>query len=180
MAVPPAVVTEILPFVAAAGTIAVTRIDELTVKLALVPLNLTDVAPVSPVPLITTLIPTGPLVGLKLSIVGTTVKVPALVAVPPPVITEIFPVAASTGTVAVIWVDELTVKGAPVPLNLTAIAPVSAVPVITTLVRMIPLVGLKLVTVGETVKLLALVAVPPAVVTVILPVMAANGTVAVT
>ena len=39
-------------------------------KLALVPLNVTAVAPVKAVPLIVTLLPTGPLVGVKLVIVG--------------------------------------------------------------------------------------------------------------
>jgi hypothetical protein len=40
------------------------------VKLALVPLKVTAVAPVKFVPLIVTLVPTGPLVGVKLVIVG--------------------------------------------------------------------------------------------------------------
>ena len=72
---------------------------------ALVPLNLTDVAPVRFVPVITTEAPTGPLVGAKLVIVGApvaTVKLLALVAVPPGVVTEIGPVVAPAGTVAVI------------------------------------------------------------------------------
>jgi hypothetical protein len=63
-------------------------------------------------------------------------------------------------------------------LNLTAVAPVRVVPVIVTLVPTGPLVGVKLVIVGVTVKLLALVAVPPAVVTLSSPVVAAAGTVA--
>ena len=77
----------------------------MTVKLvALVPLNLTEVAPVKFVPVITTLVPTGPLVGEKLVIVGDpiTVKLLALVAVPPGVVTAITPVVAPEGTVAVI------------------------------------------------------------------------------
>jgi hypothetical protein len=40
------------------------------VKLALVPLNRTAVAPVKRAPLIVTLVPTGPLTGVKLSIAG--------------------------------------------------------------------------------------------------------------
>ena len=69
---------------------------------ALTPLNLTAVAPVKFVPLIVTLVPTGPLVGVKLVIVGglTTVKLLALVAVPPGVVTLIGPVVAPAGTVA--------------------------------------------------------------------------------
>jgi hypothetical protein len=72
---------------------------------ALVPLNLTAVAPVRFVPVITTLVPTGPLAGLKLVIVGTeppTVKLVALDAAPIGVVTAIVPVAAPLGTVAVI------------------------------------------------------------------------------
>ena len=71
-------------------------------KLALVPLNVTAVAPVKAVPLIVTLVPTGPLVGAKLLTVGagTTVKLLALVAVPPGVVTLTGPVVAPAGTVA--------------------------------------------------------------------------------
>ena len=71
-------------------------------KPALVPLNVTAVAPVKFVPLIVTPAPTGPLVGVKLVIVGagTTVKVLALVAVPPAVVTLSVPVVAPAGTVA--------------------------------------------------------------------------------
>jgi hypothetical protein len=77
-------------------------VAELTVKFALVPLNVTAVAPVNLVPLIVTLVPTGPLVGVKLVIAGglTTVKLLALVAVSPDVVTLIGPVVAPAGTVA--------------------------------------------------------------------------------
>jgi hypothetical protein len=78
-------------------------VSELTVKLALTPLNVTAVAPVKFVPLIVTLLPTGPLVGVKLVIVGgltTTVNALALVAVPPDVVTLSGPVVAPGGTVA--------------------------------------------------------------------------------
>ena len=71
-------------------------------KVALVPLKATAVAPVKFVPLIVTLVPTGPLVGVKLVTVGagTTVKLLALVAVPPGVVTLTGPVVAPAGTVA--------------------------------------------------------------------------------
>ena len=49
-------------------------------------------------------------------------KVLMLVAVPPGVVTLTGPVVAPDGTVAVICVDELTVKSAVVPLNLTPVA----------------------------------------------------------
>ena len=76
---------------------------DVTVKAAAVPLNQTVDAPVKFVPLIVTLVPTGPLAGAKLVIVGAlavTVKLVALVAVPPAVVTLTGPVAAPAGTVA--------------------------------------------------------------------------------
>jgi hypothetical protein len=72
------------------------------VKLAAVPLNRTAVAPVKFVPLIVTLAPTAPLVGVKLVMVGglTTVKEVPLVAVPVGVVTPSGPVVAPAGAVA--------------------------------------------------------------------------------
>ena len=72
-------------------------------KPAAVPLNRTADAPVKLVPLMVTLVPTGPLAGAKLAIVGAltvTVKLLALVAVPPGVVTLSGPVVAPAGTVA--------------------------------------------------------------------------------
>src|SRR5207244_2799580 len=130
VAVPPGVVTLIVPVVGPAGTVAWIEVAELTVKLALTPLNATAVAPVKVVPLMVTLVPTGPLAGVKPVIVGglITVKLPELVAVPPGVVTLIVPVVAPAGTVAWIEVAELTVKLALTPLNATAVAPVKLVP----------------------------------------------------
>ncbi len=68
-------------------------------KLAAFPLNVTTVAPVKLVPLIVTLVPARPFVGVKLVIVGTTAKLLPLVAVPPDVVTVIGPVVAPAGTV---------------------------------------------------------------------------------
>jgi hypothetical protein len=76
---------------------------DVTVKDVAVPLNATAVAPVKFVPLIVTLVPAGPLVGVKPVMVGAlalTVKVLALVAVPPGVVALIGPVVAPAGTVA--------------------------------------------------------------------------------
>jgi hypothetical protein len=73
------------------------------VKLALTPLKVTELAPLKAVPVIWTLVPTGPLAGAKLVIVGglaVTVKLLALFAVPPAVVTLIGPVVAPGGTVA--------------------------------------------------------------------------------
>jgi hypothetical protein len=78
-------------------------VADVTEKLAaLAPLNLTAVAPVKFVPLIVTLAPASPLVGEKPVIVGgsRTVKLVALVAVPPAVVTLSGPVVAPPGTVA--------------------------------------------------------------------------------
>jgi hypothetical protein len=61
VAVPPGVTTEIGPELAPAGTVALIWVFESTVNVAafVVP-NLTMVAPVKPVPLIVTEVPTGP------------------------------------------------------------------------------------------------------------------------
>src|SRR5439155_23354990 len=96
LAVPPSFPTRRSSDLAPDGTVAVIAVAEFTVKLALVPLNRTAVAPVKLVPLIVTLVPTGPLVGVKLVMVGgvITVKLLALLAVPPAVVTLIGPVVA--------------------------------------------------------------------------------------
>ena len=73
-----------------------------------------------------------------------------LVAVPPDVVTEILPVVALEGTVAVTCVALTAVKDvAAVPLNLTAVAPVRFVPVRVTTVPTIPELGLKDVSTGS-------------------------------
>jgi len=51
-------------------------------KLALTPLNITAVAPVKFVPLIVTLVPTAPLVGVKPVIVGAPVPLPPAISPP--------------------------------------------------------------------------------------------------
>ena len=158
---------------------------DVTVKVgALVPLNRTAVTPVKFVPLMVTLAPASPLAGLKPVMVGgtSTVKLLALVAMPPDVVTLNGPVVAPAGTVAWIAVVDVTVKvGALVPLKLTAITPVKFVPLMVTFAPTGPLIGAKLAIVGalaDTVKLLALIAVPPEVVTLNGPVVAPAGTAA--
>jgi len=154
VAVPSGVVTLTLPVVAPAGTVAEIDEAELTVKMvALVPLNLTAVAPFRFVPVIDTTVPTLPLAGESEEIVGTgggvvTVKVDELVPVTPAVVTLIVPLVAPVGTVAEIDDAEFTVNVAPVPLNRTEEAPVKPVPKINTLVPAAPLVGENDVTVG--------------------------------
>ena len=138
VAVPLGVVTEIRPVVAPEGTVALIRVAFCTVKVvAETPLKRTAVAPVKFVPLIWTEVPTGPLVGLNDVIVGApvpvTVKFVELVAVPLGVVTEIRPVVAPEGTVALIRVAFCTVKVvAETPLKRTAVAPVKFVPLIWT------------------------------------------------
>jgi len=187
VAVPPGVVTVIFPVVAPLGTVAVIDVALTTVNdVATVVLNLTAVAPVKFVPVIVTRVPMGPVVGVKELIVGrdaVTVKLPVLVAVPPGVVTVIFPVVAPVGTVTVIDVADTTLNAvAAVVLNFTAVAPVKFVPVIVTSVPTGAVMGVNEVITGAdavTVKFAALVAVPPAVVTLTFPVVAAVGTVAV-
>jgi hypothetical protein len=70
LAVPAGLVTLIGPLAAPAGTVAVIVLAEFTLKPALVPLNSTAVAVLKLVPLIVTLVPTGPLPGVKLETVG--------------------------------------------------------------------------------------------------------------
>ena len=72
-------------------------------KVAVVPLKVTAVAPLKFVPLIVTLVPAGPLVGVNPVIVGALVaivKLLALVAVPAGVVTLSVPVVAPAGAVA--------------------------------------------------------------------------------
>jgi hypothetical protein len=151
---------------------------------AAVELNFTAVAPVKLVPVITTEVPTGPEVGVKLVTNGVelTVKEEALAAETPlALVTVIVPVVVPVATTAVIEVAELTMKeAAAVELNFTAVAPVKLVPVITTEVPTGPEEGVKLVTNGVTEKDPVLAAdVPLGVVTVIGPVVVPVATTAV-
>src|SRR5713226_1305901 len=78
-------------------------------------------------------------------------KVPALVAVPAAVVTEIRPVVAPAGTTVTIWmaVSETMVAG--VPLKATSVAPRRLWPVIVTVVPTGPDVGANLPIRGVTV-----------------------------
>jgi hypothetical protein len=103
-------------------------VDELTTKLgSAVPLNLRLVTPVKLVPWMSTLVPTGPLVGVNELTVGgggMTVNELELAPVPPGEVTEIGPVVAPLGTIAWISESESTLKTALVPLNMTLVAAV--------------------------------------------------------
>ena len=180
-AFPPVVDTVITPVVAPSGTVAETDVAEITEKAAATPLNVTATVPARPVPVIVTgFKPTIPLVGAKLVMVGVTVKFVVLRTKPPAVVTVIGPVIAVAGTTATICVDVSLVTVPRTPPNVT-VAPVRLVPVIVTLVPVGPLSGEKPLLasiVGLTRKVLALVAEPNGVVTMIRPDVAPGGTTA--
>lgn len=131
----------------------------------------------------TTLVPIPPLVGVKLLITGDgsmNVNDVPEVAVPLGVITVITPEPPASVTVAVICVGLMAVNGTFIPPNRTAVAPVKFVPEIVITAPGMPPVGVKAVMVGAgalMVKPFALVAVPPGVVTLIVPLDASAGTV---
>lgn len=180
VAFPPAVVTEMGPVVALEGTEVVILESEFTVYVAATPLKVTAVVPVKPPPVIVTAVPGAPLVGVKLLILGCTVKLPELVTAPPLVVITIFPLLAPLGTVAVTEPSELTVTFVEAtPPNVTFVVCVRLTPVIVTEVPSGPLAGAKVVICGATRKVLILVRVPELVVTVTNPVVAPLGTVAV-
>ncbi len=87
-------------------------------------------------------------------------------------VTVITPDEVPLATTAAILVELIMVKdAAAVPPKLTAVAPVKLVPVIITVVPVVPVAGEKAVTVGaNTVKITEEVTVPPGVVTDTVPV----------
>ena len=130
-------------------------------KLAEVPLKVTERAPVNCVPEIVTVVPTEPLVGEKplIEMVGAatgwvacggvaTVKPAVSDAVPAGVATVIVPLVAPSGTVALSCESFSTWKDAETPLKATAVAPVRCDPVIFTVVPAVPAAGAKSATAG--------------------------------
>ena len=183
VALPTELVTLIGPLVAPLGTLALSWVSEIPLKdTDGVPLKVTAAVPVKLVPVMVTVFPTAPRTGEKELMVGAaveiTVKAVELVAVPWGVFTLILPVVAPPGTLVVICVLETTVKVAAVPLKVTRVAPVKPKPEIVTGVPSDPLVGEKELILNTTVKLVELVAVPAELVTVIGPLVAPLGTVA--
>jgi len=179
LATPPTVTTT-FPVVAPAGTGATMLVALQLDGVANVPLNLTVLVPwVVPkfVPVIVTGVPTAPVVGVKLVMLGATVKLTPLLATPPTVTTT-FPVVAPAGTGATMLVPLQLDGVAAVPLNVTVLVPwvvPKFVPVIVTGVPTTPEVGVRLVMLGATVKLTPLLATPPTVTTTF-PVVAPAGT----
>jgi hypothetical protein len=152
VAAPPGVVILITPVFAVVGTKTVADVAVTAEGTAVAPpVKVTSVAPVRFVPVITTLVPLGPVVGVKEVMVGAGIKVKldVLVAVPPGVLISMAPVSAPVGTTTVADVaviDEGTAVAPPV--NVTNVAPVRFVPLITTFVPLGPVVGVKDLIVG--------------------------------
>lgn len=143
-------VTVMGPVVAVEGTLAFSWVDETWITLeAAVPLNFTIELLLNPIPVIVTTVPAGPVVGLKPVIDSVTVKFEALVPVPAAVVTEILPVMAPFGTVALICVPEtnVTTVDAFNP-NLTIAPGAKPVPLIVTELPVMPEVGVNELTVG--------------------------------
>jgi hypothetical protein len=182
----PLTVTTTFPVIAPLGTGATMLVALQLFGVAVVPLNVTVLVPcVEPkfVPVIVRAVPTGPVVGDRLVIIGasSTVKLLPLLATPPTV-TSTLPLVAPLGTGTVIEVALQLLGVATVPLKVTVLVPCvepKFVPVIVTDVPAGPDAGDKLVMlgVGRTVKLTPLLATPPTVTTT-LPVVAADGTTA--
>ena len=125
-------VTETLPL-APLATVALMEVALFTVKeAAATPPNLTELAPLKFVPVITTGVPLEALPGLKLLMVGTAAETkvnPLRVAVPAGVTTRTSPLAPLP-TTATMVVALTTLKDlAAVPPKLTELAPVRLVPV---------------------------------------------------
>jgi len=147
-AIPPDVISEILPVVAPTGTTALSDVEDTGVTdFETVPLNFTHVTPVRLAPVMVTVVPIGPEVGANEVIAGedaVTVNCAELVAIPPDVINEIFPVVVPTVTMAFSIVAETgVIDFATVPLNFTHETPVKFVPVIVTDVPTGPEAGVK-------------------------------------
>ena len=98
---PPAVVTVIFPVLAPLGTVAVTLLSELTVNVAAFTPRVTFVVCVRPVPLMVTMVPTLPLDGEKLLMVGVTLNCWMLARLPLGRTTVTVPVFAPLGTLTV-------------------------------------------------------------------------------
>lgn len=146
-------------------------------------MNDTELAPVNALPLIVTMVPALPEVGLNEETAGITPKLVELVVLPSGVVTVTGPVSAPDGTVAVIFVSDTTVNAAARPLNATELAPVRALPLTVTDDPTVAEDGETPETAGAgwavTVNGAELVPVPEGVVTETGPVVAPGGTVAV-
>jgi hypothetical protein len=134
VAVPPGVITEIVPVVPKPTTAVIVVLLTTVKDVAGVPPKDTEMALLKLVPVTVTVVALFVLVGVKLVMVGAGTNVnPAKVAVPAGVVTLTTPVAP-VATVAVICVGLSTTKEvAATPPKLTTVALLNAFPVITTL-----------------------------------------------
>ena len=173
LACPPTVTTT-GPVVAPAGTGTTMVVVDQIVGVAIVPLKRIVLLPcVAPkfVPTTVTAVPTGPLVGVRLVMLGGTVTVndtPGLAC--PPTVTTTEPVVAPAGTGTTMLVADQLVGVAVVPLKRMVLLPFVApkfAPVIVTAAPTGPLVGVRLVMLGDTVTVndAPLLACPPTVTT---------------
>src|SRR5688572_14352354 len=135
--------TKMEPDCAVGGTTAMILVSETTLKAPALPPNFTMVTPLKLAPLMVTSVPGLAVPGEKLVMRGVTVNTGALVTEPAGVVTEIGPVVAFAGTVAVMVPPLLTVKEALTPLKRTAVAPVKPVPLIVTVLPGKPPEGAK-------------------------------------
>jgi hypothetical protein len=178
------VVTVMRPVSAAIGTVVVMDVPSgatLKIGWARVP-NFTAVASAKVAPAIVTVAPGVACEGVTVTMRGATRKSAALVTGPAGLATARRPEVAPAGTVTRIEVAETIVTGlALTPLKVTPVTLPRLVPEIVTSVPSAPTVGVKLLSVGAlmTTNGVALVAVPPGVVTVTVAVTAAAGTVVV-
>src|SRR5688572_21467730 len=144
-----------------------------------VPANATAVAPRKFSPVNVTSVPTGPLVGVKSRTRAGMKKLASVVSVPLVVITLTGPVTAAAGTCAkiLVWFVATNVV-ANTLLNRTDVEPSRFKPVMVTLVGGGPKLGVKLMIVGGTTKLLEVSVERTGFSSLILPVEANAGTVA--
>src|SRR5256885_2316201 len=168
------------PLVAPLGIFTLSCVSDVAQNVvAAVPLMFTPVVPVKFAPVIVTVQPAAPLAGEKLLIAGAPVEVGVklllLQSVVFGVFTLIHPLSAPPGTVAVICVSEFTVKVAGTRKKVSALAPVKLVPVIVTVVPIVPLAGVNELMCGVTVKLAGDAAEPKELVKLIGPVVGPLG-----
>jgi len=182
LATPP-ITTTTGPVVAPEGTTTVMLVAlQLVAVPADTPLNVTLVTPCDAPkfePAMITEVPTGPDVGFRLTIVGVSVKFTVLLAKPPTVTTTAtVPAVPLLGAGTTILVALQLVGVATIPPNVTVLPPCAVpnpLPVIVTLVPPGPDAGFRLEMLGVTVKLRALLAIPPTGTTTF-PVVAPAGT----
>jgi hypothetical protein len=178
-AVPAGVTTVTGPVEASAGTTAF-KLPGVTLNgTAATPSKSTDVAPPNAPPDTVSVAPTAALDGERLVTFGFTDNGDALVAVPPGVVTVIAPLLALAGTVSLSCVGDSTENPAVTPFTFTDETPPNPVPSTVTVAPAAALPGAKPVIVGTALKVVELVAVPPAVVTETTPLVAVSGTCAV-